>query len=113
MLSRFGITKFDGLPVLFFNRPEVYNDKLQVPTYSYRMAVNFAPENYMEDITNINTPCLVLVGGKDESFYPEKFKVVFEPVKKLVKTEILSEANHLNIVSNQEIFERIMTWIKY
>ena len=112
MLSRFGITKFDGLPVLFFNRPEAINDKLQVPAYSYRMAVNFAPKNYKEDIANIKIPCLVFVGGKDESFYPDQFKVVFEPVKKWVKTEVLADANHLNIVKNQETFEHIINWMK-
>jgi non-heme chloroperoxidase len=112
MINRFGITKFDGLPVLFFNRPEAINDKLQVPAYSYRMAVNFAPKNYKEDIANIKIPCLVLVGGKDESFYPEKFKVAFKPVEKCVKTVVLDDANHLNIVRNQETFDQIINWMK-
>ena len=112
MLNRLGITKFDGLPVLFFNRPEEYNDKLQVPAYSYRMAVNFAPNDYKREILNINIPCLVLVGGKDESFYPEKFKVVFEPAKELVKTEILVDANHLDIVKSPKSAEYIINWMR-
>ena len=112
MINRFGITKFDGLPVLFFNRPEAINDKLQVPAYSYRMAVNFAPKNYKEDISNIIIPSLVLVGAKDESFYPEKFKVAFEPVEKWVKTVVLDDANHLNIVRNQETFDQVINWMK-
>ena len=112
MLNRLGITKFDGLPVLFFNRPEEINNKLQVAAYSYRMAVNFAPNDYKKDIANINIPCLVLVGGKDESFYPEKFKVVFEPVKKLLKTEILVDANHLDIVKSPKSVEHIINWMR-
>ncbi len=111
MINRIGITKFDALPVLFFNRPEAYNDKLQLASYSYRMAVNFAPKNYKEDIPKINIPALVLVGGKDESFYPEQFKVVFAPAQNYVKTEILENANHLDIVKKEETVKQIIKWI--
>jgi non-heme chloroperoxidase len=111
MLNRIGITRFDGLPVLFFNRPTAYTDSLQAPSYSYRMAVNFAPKDYADDIAAINTPCLVLVGGKDESFYPEKFPTVFEPAQRWAQTAILADANHLNIVSRKETADRIIEWM--
>lgn len=112
MLNHIGINRFDYLPVLFFNRPEKYNDKLQAPSYSYRMAVNFGPKSYKDDIENIAVPSLVLVGGKDESFYPEQFKVVFEPAQKFVKTEIIHEANHLNIVSGDEPIRHTIEWLR-
>ena len=112
MLNNIGIKMFNGLPVLFFNRPESMNDKLQVPSYSFRMTINFTPKNYKDDVKNINIPCLVLVGKQDESFYPERFKIAFEPADKFVKTEILDNTNHLSLVSNQETFERIKQWMK-
>lgn len=113
MLNRIGIHKFDRLPVLFFNRPEAYNDKLQAPSYSYRMAVNFAPSNFKKEIAKLSIPCLVLVGAKDESFYADQFKVVFKPAHQLVTTEILSNVNHLSVVSNQQTFEHIIKWMKH
>lgn len=112
MLNNIGVKIFNGLPVLFFNRPENINDKLQVPSYSFRMTVNFTPKNYKDDIKKINIPCLVLIGRQDESFYPEQFEIAFEPSKHFVKTEILDEVKHLSLVSNQETFERIKTWMK-
>lgn len=111
MFNNIGIHKFDHLPVLFFNRPETINDKLQLPSYSYRMAVNFAPRSYKSDIAKIGMPCLVLVGQKDESFYPEKFKEVFEPAEKFVKTEVLPDVNHIGIVSNPAVIEHIIKWM--
>jgi len=112
MLNNIGITALNGLPVLFFNRPDAYDDKLQVPSYSFRMTINFTPDDYKEDVKNINIPCLVLVGEQDESFYPEQFKVAFEPAEKFVTAEILKGTNHLGIVSDQETFERIKEWTK-
>lgn len=83
MLNNIGIKMLNGLPVLFFNRPESVNDELQVPFYSFRMTIDFTPKNYKEDIRNINIPCLVLVGKQDESFYPEQFEVAFKPARHL------------------------------
>lgn len=112
MLNNIGIRVLNGLPVLFFNLPEAYNDKLQVPSYSFRMMVNFTPRNYREEIKKIDIPCLVLVGQEDESFYPEQFQLAFEPAKMFVKTEILDSTKHLSLVSNHETFERIKEWMK-
>lgn len=112
MLNNIGIRILNGLPVLFFNRPEAYDDKLQVPSYSFRMTVNFTPKNYREDIKKIDIPCLVLVGEQDESFYPEQFQLAFEPAKRFVKTEILDSTKHLDLVTHQETFKRIEEWNK-
>lgn len=112
MLNNIGIKMFNGLPVLFFNRPENINDKLQIPSYSFRMTINFAPKNYKEEIRKIDIPCLVLVGQQDESFYPDQFKIAFKPAEKFVKTEILSNTKHLSIVSNAIAFHKINEWVK-
>ncbi len=112
MLNNIGIKTLNGLPVLFFNRPESVNDELQVPFYSFRMTIDFTPKNYKEDIKNINIPCLVLVGKQDESFYPEQFEVAFKPAAKFVKTIILNDAKHLSLVDKQKTFEIIKEWVK-
>ncbi|WP_256437268.1 serine aminopeptidase domain-containing protein [Flavobacterium sp. CS20] len=112
MLNNIGIKMLNGLPVLFFNRPESVNDELQVPFYSFRMTIDFTPKNYKEDIRNINIPCLVLVGKQDESFYPEQFEVAFKPADKFVKTLILDDAKHLSLVDKQKTFEIIKEWVK-
>jgi non-heme chloroperoxidase len=112
MLNNIGMRMFNGLPVLFFNRPAAYDDKLQIPSYSFRMTINFTPKNYIEDVKRIDIPCLVLVGEQDESFYPEQFPLAFEPAKRFVKTEILDSTKHLDLVTRPETFKRIKAWLK-
>lgn len=111
MLNNIGIKYFNKMPVLFFNRPEAYNDDLQVASYSYRMAVNFAPKSYANDIKHLNTKSLVLVGENDESFYPNRFEEVFEPAESFVTVKIIPKANHLDIVKNNEAINIIINWM--
>lgn len=100
------------MPVLFFNRPKAYNDHLQVASYSYQMAINFAPKNFDNDISNLKIKSLVIIGENDESFYPHRFTEVFKPVENLVKTTIIPNANHLDITKNDQTILEITNWIQ-
>lgn len=111
MLNNIGINWLDGLPVLFFNRPENIDDELQAPSYSFRMMTDFAPNNYKDNIKKIHIPCLVLVGDQDESFYPEQFEVAFGPAAKFVDTKIMDNTNHLGLVNERKTFEVIKRWL--
>ena len=111
MLNRMGITYFNKMPVLFFNRPQAYDDALQVDSYSYRMAVNFAPKDFENEIRHSRTKSLVLVGENDESFYPNRFEKVFEPAKSFITVNIIPGANHLDILKNDEVVTKIKNWI--
>lgn len=112
MLNYAGFKTLNNLPVLFFNRPENINDKLQVPTYSFNMTINFNPKNHKEEIKNINIPCLVLVGKQDESFYHEQFPITFKVAEKFVRLEILDSTKHLDIVKSHKAFDIIKEWNK-
>lgn len=110
MINNVGIKIFNNLPVLLFNRPEAWNDSLQVDSYSYRMAVNFSPNNYQKDISKITMPTLVLVGENDESFYPEKFRTVFDSSKQKIDVHIVGGANHMNIVDINISRKHLIDW---
>ena len=107
MLNGIGVTAYNDKPVLFFNRPKAYEDPLQAASYSYQMAVNFAPTHYKHDIIKLKTPTLVLVGNADESFYPERFQEVFQPAAAFTRVQRIANANHLNIVKNEEVLTQI------
>lgn len=111
MLNRLKVTGLNHLPVLFFNRPEEVNDSLQTDHYSYQLAVSYQPNAYEKDIQTIDKPNLVLVGDKDESFYPEQFLTVFEGVPNGY-AKIIPGANHLDILNNQDARSEISTWLK-
>jgi non-heme chloroperoxidase len=112
MANYIGLKTLNHLPVLFFNRPENINDKLQVPSYSFNMTINFNPKNHKDEIKNINIPCLVLVGKQDESFYTEQYPITFNIAKKYVRLEILESVKHLDIVKSEKAFEIIKEWNK-
>lgn len=111
MLNSIGISKYNEKPVLFFNRPKAYEDSLQNKSYSYRMAVNFAPKDYEKDIANLQTSSLVIVGAEDESFYSSKFKEVFRPASRYTDIQIMENVNHLNIVKDSDVLNRIENFI--
>jgi len=113
MLNRVGIKVFNDLPVLLFNRPVKYEDPLQVDSYSYRMAVNFAPKDYVKDIANLQTKSLVVVGEEDESFYAQQFDTVFQPAKKYTTVQRKLGVNHLNIVRNKEVIQTIIEFMEH
>lgn len=112
MINNLGITAFNALPVLVFNRPEKWNDSLQVASYSYRMAVNFSPNNYSDDISKITIPTLVLVGQNDESFYPKKFGEVFDSSRKIINVHIVKNANHMSIINSDDSIAQVVNWYK-
>lgn len=112
MLNQTGISGWNNLPVLFFNRPQTYQDSLLADHYSYSMAVNFAPDDYRKDIKAINIPSYVIVGEHDESFFPDEFRSVFSSAQSDVKTKIIPQATHLGIVSNEETKQLMIKWLK-
>lgn len=112
MLNSIGFRSLNHLPVLYFNRPAHINDALQAPHYSFNMTLNFNPDNHLKEIENISIPSLVLVGEKDESFYPERFHEVFQPAQKFTQVHILKEVKHLGVVKNKETFKRLVDWLE-
>ena len=110
MINNLSIIALNKLPVLLFNRPDEWNDNLQVESYSYRMAVNFAPNHYLKDIARISVPTLVLIGENDESFYSEKFSSVFDTTKTNIELHIVDDANHMNIVDIAKSRKHLLDW---
>ena len=77
-LNRFGITRFNTLPVLAFALTADAQQFL-TPTYSYALATNFRPhDDYRADIGATKQPLHVLVGQDDEVLHADQFSAVFE-----------------------------------
>ncbi|WP_439880070.1 alpha/beta hydrolase [Pontibacter sp. MBLB2868] len=110
MLNNIGMNGFNGQPVLFFNRASEWNDSLQVASYSYRMAMSMDPKDFKADIKNIYVPTLVLVGGDDESFYPDKFAEVFS-TSDYAETHVIKGIAHLAVIDNSESLSKIRAWL--
>ena len=109
MLNNVGISNFNHLPVLFFNRPTEWEDELQTQSYSYCLTMSFQPKNYIQDIKNNEVPTLVLVGEIDESFHAAQFSIVFKDAPASVVKQI-RDTNHMEIVSKQEVKDAFSEW---
>ena len=97
LLNRFGITRFNTLPVVAFALT-AEAQKFLTPTYSYALATNFRPHNaYRADIGAAKQPLRVLVGQDDELFYADQFSAVFEEAGRPVPVTLLSGVGHVDI----------------
>ncbi len=111
LLNRFGITRFNTLPVVAFALTAEAQQFL-TPTYSYALATNFRPHNdYRADIGAAKQPLRVLVGTDDELFDADQFSAVFEAAGRPVPVTLLPGVGHVDItlkpVAIQAITETI------
>ena len=107
LLNRFGITRFNTLPVLAFALTSEAQ-KFLTPTYSYALAANFRPHNdYRADIGAAEQPLRVLVGQDDEVFHADQFSAVFEEAGRPVPVTILPGVGHIDITSQPVAIQAI------
>lgn len=99
--------------VLRFNQPAASADPLQVLAYSFRMMVSLAPRRDLaRDLAALRRePMLLLVGGRDESFHPERYESTMAPHAKGTFT-ILPDVSHLGLVVNRGTAEAIEAWLE-
>lgn len=111
MFNNVGITFFNSLPVLYFNRPEEFNDALQADHYSYRLNESFSPQEFSENLKRNKKPMLVLVGSKDEAFHSEAFEPIFAQYAPHADVEIIDGVKHLNLPRNEITINLVSTWL--
>ncbi len=108
MMNAIGVTKYNDLPVLFFNLPET----MPVTKYSYRANESMSPLDYKEGLRSINKPMLVLVGSNDEAFDASKFmSAVTENSNGEVY--IVEDETHNGIRHNERSMGLISNWVNH
>ncbi|MFT6369183.1 MAG: alpha-beta hydrolase superfamily lysophospholipase [Maribacter sp.] len=108
MMNAIGVSKYNDLPVLFFNLPET----MPVTKYSYRANESMSPSDYQEGLNAIAKPLLVLVGSKDEAFDAGKFNTaITENSNGEVYT--VKDETHNGIRHNKKSMELISNWINH
>lgn len=96
LLNRLGIHWFDGLSVVAFaTNPSVTS---LTSEYSYRMSVDFgAPRDYLDGLARSKKPATLIVGGRDELFFPDQFEPLFRPARPDMPIIIAAEFGHIGI----------------
>ena len=96
-LNRFGVTRFNTLPVVAFALTAEAQQFL-TPTYSYALATNFRlHDNYRADIVAAKQSLSVLVGQDDEVLHADQFSAVFEEAGRPVPVTLLPGIEHIDI----------------
>jgi non-heme chloroperoxidase len=106
-----GDTSGQDAIVLRFNQPAATASPLQVLAYSFRLVASFTPRRDLaRELSAIRQPLLVLVGDRDESFYPERYEPTIAPHAKGTFT-MLPDVSHLGLVVNRRTAEAIDAWL--
>jgi pimeloyl-ACP methyl ester carboxylesterase len=112
VLNALGIRRFNDVTALEFNLPPVNRTGNETLSYSYRLMMGFNPRNYASDLQTLEKPTLVLVGTDDESFYADKFPVVFGAFAPHAHVELIPEATHLGLTVDAGVASLIVEWLE-
>lgn len=99
LLTRVGITTFNGLPVL---RMAVNPDPAVglTPVYSFRMLRNFGPsDDYLGDIRRVHGPFALFAGAKDEIFVADQFAPLLKPVRPDLTVTVIPGLSHMEMTT--------------
>jgi len=99
VLTRFGITAFNGLPVLAMAvDPKRLAQTGLTPVYSFRMLQNFGPTpDYLGDLKRVRGPVSLFVGAKDDIFRAEQFAPLLRPMRPDIALTVLPGIDHMGM----------------
>jgi alpha-beta hydrolase superfamily lysophospholipase len=106
MLNAIGETKYNNLPVLFFNLPET----MPLTKYSYRANESMSPLDYKKGLNSINKPLLIIVGSKDEAFNANKFNAAVTQNSE-GEVYLIEEESHNGVRHNKKTMDIVSQWV--
>jgi non-heme chloroperoxidase len=96
MLNRFGVRRFNGLPIVAFATSPKARHLTGV--YSFRLAVDFgAPPNYLAALGRSTKPVALLIGGSDELFFPDRFAPLLQPARPDLQITTVPGVGHIGM----------------
>lgn len=106
MMNAIGETKYNSLPVLFFNLPEA----MPITTYSYRANESMYPLDYKKGLSAIDKPLLVIVGSEDEAFDASKFTSAITE-NSTGEVYVVENESHNGIRHNENTMNLVSKWV--
>jgi non-heme chloroperoxidase len=111
-LNAVGITGFNGLPIVTFNKPPEFWNGTETLSYSYRLNASYHPRpRYHNDIKALAARTLVLVGDKDEAVDPRALRELIADDAPQAQMKILRDVNHFGIFTERPALDVMATWI--
>lgn len=110
MLQGLGIEVLGGTEVLRFQLPEARRDGYETGAYSYRMMKALEPREWERDLSAADSPVLILAGDRDEAMNSPAYSGEIGPAVE-ADVEILEDVGHLDVVHDERVLERIITFL--
>ena len=100
VLDGFGLTWFQGLPIVRFATDAAPSDS-RTPVYSYRLLTGLQPHRtWRADIARISRPMAVTVGANDELFYADRFGPLFAELNPKIAVSVTPGVGHLGMIGD-------------
>ena len=114
VLGMLGFHGLDGLPIIEFNKPEIYWDGSETLSYSYRLNSSYHPRyDYEADLRAIPADLLlVIVGQEDEAVDGLALQSLIAQSAPGASMKILSGVDHFGVFSANETIETVALWLQ-
>jgi non-heme chloroperoxidase len=100
ILDGFGLSWFQGLPVLRFATTAKPSEN-RTPVYSFRLAAGLQlARDWRAALARIDRPTAIVVGSKDELFYAERYAPLFAELNPKVSVVVEPGFGHLDMVAD-------------
>jgi pimeloyl-ACP methyl ester carboxylesterase len=112
-LNLVGVSGFNGLPVVEFNKPAKFWDGTETLSYSYRLNASYHPRyNYADDIRALGERALVLVGANDQAIDPDALRALIATNAPHAQTKIMPDINHFGIFTDPAALKAAVDWLR-
>jgi alpha-beta hydrolase superfamily lysophospholipase len=108
LLDRLGITWFQHLTAVAFAVPHDVPVRL-APGYTFVMTRNFgAPPDDLARFGQIRAPVALLVGDRDEVFYPDRFVSLLRPLRPATRFQVVPGVDHMGLIVQPQAIEAVL-----
>ena len=112
ILNTFGITAFDGMPTIWFNKPQNLRDGTETLVYSYRLNTSMHPRfRYESDVAALGDHVLILVGSDDQQNYADAYGPLMKRLDPKAQVVVLPGVDHLGIMTNPAMLGASGKWL--
>jgi non-heme chloroperoxidase len=112
LMNVFGIRRFNGLPVIEFNKPARFLDGTETLSYSYRLNASYHPRNnYMADVRRLTDNAMIFIGEKDEAIDAQRLKALLDRKSPATPITILADVNHFEIFTSGAVHGVLIDWL--
>lgn len=107
LLNSLNITKWNDMPVFFFNLPA----EMGLNKYSFRSSASMSPSDYKVGLQSVDKPLLVIAGENDEAFNAKAYQAAIDTYSK-GEFHMIKDQTHNGIRHDALAMKQVGKWIK-